>query len=101
MKKATCDVNAIPCIVLSFTPDEFTLVKETLEDEGYEDDLKQWILDMMLSDENEEPERYRGAADRVINNVSEFVKENPSTIQAAGALANTILKRMIKKGPPR
>jgi hypothetical protein len=88
-------------MVLTFTHDELALVKEVLETEGYEEDLKQWILDNMLTDEEGEPSRYAGAADRVIENVSQFVQENPNTIRAAGALANGILKRVIKKGPPR
>lgn len=98
MKKAANNDSAIPCIVLTFTPDEIAIVNETLEVDGYEDDLKQWILDNMLAEEAE-PSRYSGAADRVIENVAAFVRENPGTIRAAGTIAGNILGKVIKKGP--
>ena len=99
MNQAANDPNAVPCMVLAFTRDEFAIVKQTLEDEGYEDDLKQWILDNMLMEEDEEDGKHAGAADRVIRNVSDFVNENPDTIRAAGKIAGSLLKRTLKKGP--
>ena len=98
MNKAANNDSAIPCIVLTFTPDEIAIVKEVLEAEGYEDDLKQWILDAM-SDEEVPQGKHAGAADRVIENVAAFVRENPGTIRAAGTFAGNILGKVIKKGP--
>lgn len=95
------NANAIPCMVLTFTEKELALVKITLEAEGYGENLKQWILDTMADGDDEEPSKYEGAADRVINNVSEFVRDNPTTIQAVGTLAGSLLNRVIKKGPPK
>lgn len=84
-------------MVLTFSPDEIELVKKVLHEDGYDDDLKNWILDNMLTDENE----HAGAADRVIENVATFVKENPDTIRAAGTIAGNLFGRIIKKGPRR
>lgn len=98
MNRQVNDPDAVPCMVLAFSPEEMEIVKQVLEEDGYEDDLKQWILDNMMGDEDRE-ERYKGAADRVIKNVSEFVNENPDTIRAASMLAGNLLKRAIKKGP--
>jgi hypothetical protein len=87
-------------MVLTFTEKELAFVKLVLEAEGYDDNLKGWILDTMQGEnEDEEESRYAGAADRVINNVSEFVKDNPDTIRAAGNLVGNLLKRTMRKGP--
>jgi len=99
MNQAANDANAIPCMVLTFTPKELSYVNSVLETDGYEGNLKQWILDTMNCDESPGESRYAGAADRVINNVSDFVQENPDTIRAASALAGSFLRQVIKKGP--
>lgn len=98
MKNQSVDPNALPCMVLTFSPEEMEFVNQTLDECGYEGDLKQWILDNMMSDE-EGPSRYEGAADRVISNVASFVQDNPATIQAAGRFASALFKRTMKKGP--
>jgi hypothetical protein len=98
MSRPLHDSDAIPCMVLTFTDEELALVKETLEEAGYEDDLKQWVLDNMQEDDTE-PGKYEGSADRVINNVSEFIRENPETVKRAGALVGGLLGKVIKKGP--
>lgn len=102
MNRATNDPNAIPCLVLTFSREEIESVNAALTEQGYEDDLKQWILDNLLGDEDEDGEgqsKYEGAADRVIHNVSDFVRENPDAVRAASALAGSFLNRVIKRGP--
>jgi hypothetical protein len=99
VNKAATDQNAIPCMVLTFTDDELSFIRMVLEAEGYEDDLKQWILDTMQGEniDEEDGDRYAGAADRVIQNVSEFVRDNPDTIRAASSLANSLVGNLLRK----
>lgn len=98
--KMNKNVGAVPCVVLTFSPDQLQLVKETLAADGYEEnELKQWILDNMAEDETPES-KYAGSADRVIENVAAFVRDNPTTIHAAGTIAGNIINRVIKKPPP-
>lgn len=89
--------EAIPCMVLSFTEKEIAIVKGVLEASGYEDDLKAWILDTM-TDEEEQPGKYAGSADRVIHNMADFVKSNPDTIKAAGDFVGSLFMKKTKKG---
>jgi hypothetical protein len=91
--------EAIPCMVLTFAPKELAFVKMVLEAEGYEDNLKQWILDTMQGDNTDEESggRYDGAADRVIQNVSEFVRDNPDTIRAASSIANSLVGNLLRR----
>ena len=100
MNQQANDPNAVPCMVLTFTHEEIALVNEVLQESGYEDDLKAWVLDhMMVDPDEEEPSKYEGSADRVINNVREFVQDNPDTIRAAGSIVSSLLRRTLKKGP--
>lgn len=105
MNQKVHEPASIPCMVLTFTEQELSLVKEVLESSGYDDDLKTWILDTMVGDGDgdESDPQYIGAADRVIHNVSEFVNENPDAIRAvgklAGGLVSNFLNKATKKGP--
>lgn len=91
--------NAIPCMVLTFSEKELAFVKLVLESEGYEDNLKDWILDTMQGDNTDENDegRYDGAADRVIKNMSEFIRNNPDTIHAVGNLANSLVGNLLRR----
>lgn len=98
MNQKANDTNAVPCLVLAFTPEEFEFVKRVLQEDGYDDDLKAWVLDNMQTDENGSEKPYVGAADRTIHNISAFIKENPDTIRAAGTVAGNLLRRTLKRG---
>lgn len=88
--------NAIPCMVLTFSEPEIALVKAVLEADGYGDDLRGWILDNMQEDADEG--KYTGSADRVISGLSNYLREHPETLQAAGQYITNIVRRATKKG---
>lgn len=83
-------------MVIGFTKREYDAVTAMLRREGYDDTdrgaLKQFIVDMAMEEQGEEPP-YNGAADRVIENVAAFVKNNPSAIQAGVNLVGQLLTK--------
>lgn len=94
--------KAIPCIVLSFSPEEMEYLKKFLEEKEYSadnDGIKDFILDE-VEDYFECPEAFeeRKAHDNeMINQINDFIKNNPNTITFAANSAKRIFNAIKKR----
>ena len=87
--------KAIDGFFLSFPPSEMEFIKDKLIEIGYtadNDGLKNFILDALAgADEIEEK-----PADRVINKVEEYLKNNPEKVNMYGRMVGMAIKNLVK-----
>jgi hypothetical protein len=86
---------------LTFTDEESGLLREVLEDQGEElspEGIKNLIFemlhDMMDVGATDPVAPMVTAADRVIDGISRFVKENPDKIRMYASLAGSFIKKV-------
>lgn len=102
--------KAISGWFLAFSPNEIEFIQDTLPEFGYSadiDGLKRFILDKL--EEPEEPdEQYEAprqnresAADRVIRNVSDYIREHPEQVAAYGDLAKAGISKLVRNAMNR
>ncbi len=92
--------QAIPCHVLSFSPEQMEDIRVGLTDLGYSPDtdgLKKFILESLSGTGGTEEPPEPGPADRVIHRIADYLKENPDTVRMYGRLAGNLLDKVLKK----
>lgn len=83
---------------ISFGEKELAFICEGLEEFGYTPDidgLKKYILDSMQP--ADEPEEKHGAADRVLHQVEDFIKNNPESVNAYYNMGKSFINKYINK----
>lgn len=87
---------------LSFSAKEMSFICKGLEEFGYTPDiegLKKYIIDSMQP--VDEPQEKQGAADRVLHQVEDFIKNNPESVNAYYNMGKSFINKymnMNKKG---
>jgi hypothetical protein len=87
-------LKAIPCMALSFSNNEMNDIKEFLSENDYSPDsdgLKEYILDTVYDDTDEEK---RSTEKDIVNQINNFLADNPNTVNMAANLGSAIFNKI-------